>query len=80
MTTSRRVHFSDEFFGRLDALLPEERGADGTPSVSDFSWVRGTEDQGSTRSRHAHGHDADFAAGRPRVHQRGAAVRGLSRI
>ena len=36
MTTSRRVRFSDEFFDRLEALLPEERGADGTPSVTDF--------------------------------------------
>ena len=36
MTTNRRVHFSDEFFDRLDSLLPEERGADGTPSVTDF--------------------------------------------
>ncbi len=36
MTTSRRVHFSDEFFDHLEELLPEERGADGTPSVTDF--------------------------------------------
>ena len=32
----RIVRFSDQFFDRLDDLLPVERGADGTPSVTDF--------------------------------------------
>ena len=36
MTTERRVRFTEEFFEQLDVLLPEERGADGTPSVTDF--------------------------------------------
>lgn len=36
MTIDRRVRFTEEFFERLDVLLPEERGADGTPSVTDF--------------------------------------------
>lgn len=36
MTTERRVRFTEEFFDRLDTLLPEERSADGTPSVTDF--------------------------------------------
>lgn len=32
----RIVRFSDQFFDRLDELLPVERGADGSPSVTDF--------------------------------------------
>jgi len=36
VTIDRRVRFTEEFFERLDALLPEERSADGTPSVTDF--------------------------------------------
>lgn len=32
----RQVRFTDEFFDRIDTLLPSERGADGTPSVTDF--------------------------------------------
>jgi len=32
----RRVRFTEEFFDRLDELLPEERSADGTPSATDF--------------------------------------------
>jgi hypothetical protein len=32
----RAVRFTEEFFDRLDYLLPEDRGADGTPSVTDF--------------------------------------------
>ena len=36
MTTERRVRFTEEFFEQLDVLLPEERGVDGTPSVTDF--------------------------------------------
>ncbi len=34
--TERRVRFTEGFFERLDALLPEERSADGTPSATDF--------------------------------------------
>lgn len=34
--TERRVRFTEGFFERLEVLLPEERGADGTPSVTDF--------------------------------------------
>lgn len=34
--TDRVVRFTEEFFNRLDELLPEERGPDGTPSVTDF--------------------------------------------
>ena len=36
MTIDRRVRFTEDFFDRLEGLLPEERGADGTPSVTDF--------------------------------------------
>lgn len=32
----RIVFFTEQFFDRLGALLPEGRGADGTPSVTDF--------------------------------------------
>jgi hypothetical protein len=32
----RQVRFTEQFFNRLDWLLPGERGADGTPSVTDF--------------------------------------------
>lgn len=32
----RAVRFTEEFFDRLDSLLPEDRGADGAPSVTDF--------------------------------------------
>jgi hypothetical protein len=32
----RQVRFTDEFFNRLDLLLDEERGPDGTPSRTDF--------------------------------------------
>jgi hypothetical protein len=32
----RIVRFTEQFFNRLDSLLPEGRGADGTPSVTDF--------------------------------------------
>ena len=32
----RKVRFTEQFFNRLDWLLPGERGADGTPSVTDF--------------------------------------------
>ena len=32
----RIVRFTEQFFTRLDSLLPEERRADGTPSVTDF--------------------------------------------
>lgn len=31
----RQVRFTEQFFDRLDTLLPSERGADGTPSVTD---------------------------------------------
>ena len=34
--TERLVRFTDQFFDRLGRLLPEERGADGTPSITDF--------------------------------------------
>lgn len=34
--TERRVRFTEGSFERLDLLLPQERGADGTPSVTDF--------------------------------------------
>jgi hypothetical protein len=34
--TERQVRFTEQFFSRLDWLLPEERGADGTPSITDF--------------------------------------------
>jgi hypothetical protein len=32
----RQVRFTEQFFNRLDWLLPDERGADGMPSVTDF--------------------------------------------
>ena len=32
----RQVRFTEQFFDRLDQLLPDERGHDGTPSVTDF--------------------------------------------
>jgi hypothetical protein len=32
----RVVRFTEQFFNRLDWLLPEERGSDGTPSITDF--------------------------------------------
>lgn len=32
----REVRFTEHFFDRLDLLLPPERGADGTPSVTDW--------------------------------------------
>ena len=32
----RLVRFTEQFFDRLAWLLPEERGADGTPSITDF--------------------------------------------
>ncbi len=34
--TERQVRFTEQFFDRIDALLPGERGADGSPSVTDF--------------------------------------------
>ncbi|MCY7298827.1 MAG: hypothetical protein LH616_06415 [Ilumatobacteraceae bacterium] len=36
MAIERRVRFTEEFSERLDVLLPEERGVDGIPSVTDF--------------------------------------------
>lgn len=36
MAIERVVRFTDEFFARLDQLLPGERQGDGRPSVSDF--------------------------------------------
>ena len=30
------MRFTEGFFERLEVLLPEERGANGTPSVTDF--------------------------------------------
>lgn len=36
MATERVVRFIDSFFTRLDQLLPEERTANGKPSVTDF--------------------------------------------
>jgi hypothetical protein len=32
----RQVRFTEQFFDRLDRLLPAERGHDGTPIVTDF--------------------------------------------
>ena len=32
----RQVRFTEQFFERLEWLLPEERGVDGTPSITDF--------------------------------------------
>jgi hypothetical protein len=34
--TERQVRFTEQFFDQLDRLLPGERGADGTPSVTDL--------------------------------------------
>ncbi len=34
--TERTVHFTESFFDRLEELLPSERCADGTPSITDF--------------------------------------------
>jgi hypothetical protein len=34
--TERSVRFTEGFFDRLEELLPTERGADGTPSITDF--------------------------------------------
>jgi len=34
--TRRQVRFSEQFFERLDELLPPERPGDGGPSASDF--------------------------------------------
>lgn len=34
--TERKVRFTESFFEQLDELLPSERGADGTPSITDF--------------------------------------------
>jgi hypothetical protein len=36
MPADRVVRFTEQFFARLELLLPEERGADGTPSITDF--------------------------------------------
>jgi hypothetical protein len=32
----RLVRFSEQFFNRISWLLPEDRGLDGTPSITDF--------------------------------------------
>ena len=34
--TERTIRFTESFFEQLEALLPSERGADGTPSITDF--------------------------------------------
>ena len=34
--TERQIRFTEQFFDQLDLLLPSERGADGTPSITDF--------------------------------------------
>lgn len=36
MTERRRVRVAQAFFDRLDELLADERGVDGTPSSADF--------------------------------------------
>ena len=36
MTERRQVRVTDQFFDRLDVLLPQERSADGMPSAADF--------------------------------------------
>lgn len=36
LVPERIVRFTEQFFNRLDSLLPEERSTDGTPSVTDF--------------------------------------------
>lgn len=33
---NRQVRFTEQFFDRLDELLPSERGPDGEPSITDF--------------------------------------------
>ena len=33
---NRSVRFTEDFFARLELLLPEERDGDGTPSVTEF--------------------------------------------
>ena len=34
--TERSVRLTEGLFDRLEELLPAERGADGTPSITDF--------------------------------------------
>jgi hypothetical protein len=34
--SERQIRFTEQFFDRLDVVLPSERGSDGTPSVTDF--------------------------------------------
>ena len=34
--SERQVRFTEQFFDRLDVLLPGARGVDGTPSITDF--------------------------------------------
>jgi hypothetical protein len=36
LVPERIVRFTEQFFNRLDSLLPDERATDGTPSVTDF--------------------------------------------
>ena len=36
MNDRRQVRVTDQFFDRLDSLLPQERWADGLPSGADF--------------------------------------------
>lgn len=36
VVTDRAVRFTEDFFARLELLLPEDRGGDGTPSITDF--------------------------------------------
>lgn len=36
MTPDRVVRFTEQFFSRLELLLPEERSAEGVPSITDF--------------------------------------------
>ena len=36
MSDRRQVRVTDQFFDRLDYLLPQERSADGMPSGADF--------------------------------------------
>jgi hypothetical protein len=33
---NRQVRFTEQFFNRLDQLLPGERGPEGEPSITDF--------------------------------------------
>jgi len=35
MTPDRVVRFTEQFFSRLELLLPEERSAEGAPSITD---------------------------------------------